>query len=438
MSRVDIAQAGDRAVLVSFETISAGALRARADQAERLPGVLKTIIGQSSLYVIFKGPLDLHAIREGMSGRVDDAPSTAIRRHVLSVSFHESYAPDLPEFLNRIGLGREAFFQRLARITLQARYLGFRGGFAYLDGWPQEWAMPRRPTSRPVSAGSFAIAGSVAGFYPIDTPGGWNILGRTNMELSIAPGDEIEIRPTLEVLAFAPRPAERRREIPGITIVQAPAAHVVSIESAFDVDAARHAARAAGDGVESLLLECALVAPRVQVRRDGFGSWYGADTDLRLNGVAVADVRQFEVRAGDEVTGGRIVGGMRGYLAIGTRRGDVQPLDRDDRLTIRAGRGPHDAGIDQIECEVTPKLDRVGIRMTPLVLLGIDVPADLPSCGMQCGTLQLHPDGTIVAMGPDHPVTGGYLQPMTVLSSEKWKLAQLMPGDRVRFVTHSP
>ena len=51
---------------------------------------------------------------------------------------------------------------------------------------------------------------------------------------------------------------------------------------------------------------------------------------------------------------------------------------------------------------------------------------------MQFGTLQWHPDGTLVAMGPDHPVTGGYLQPATVVSDDLWKLAQLAPGERVR------
>ena len=73
---------------------------------------------------------------------------------------------------------------------------------------------------------------------------------------------------------------------------------------------------------------------------------------------------------------------------------------------------------DDIECEVTPQLDRVGIRLRPLQPLGFTPPADLRSIGMQCGTVQLHPDGTLVAMGPDHPVTGGYLQPLTVLSAD--------------------
>ncbi|HEX6158707.1 MAG TPA: urea amidolyase, partial [Thermoanaerobaculia bacterium] len=104
------------------------------------------------------------------------------------------------------------------------------------------------------------------------------------------------------------------------------------------------------------------------------------------------------------------------------------------RLVIQAIRGPHDVGLEEVECEVTPQLNRVGIRLRPLRDLGITAPADLRSSGMQCGTVQLHPDGTLVAMGPDHPVTGGYLQPMTVIASERWKLAQLMPGERVRFV----
>jgi allophanate hydrolase subunit 2 len=102
---------------------------------------------------------------------------------------------------------------------------------------------------------------------------------------------------------------------------------------------------------------------------------------------------------------------------------------------IRAMNGPHDLGLTTIECEVTPQLDRVGIRLRPLRALDVHIPADMKSIGMQCGTVQLHPDGSLVAMGPDHPVTGGYLQPMTVLSTERWKLAQLVPGERITFVT---
>ena len=112
--------------------------------------------------------------------------------------------------------------------------------------------------------------------------------------------------------------------------------------------------------------------------------------------------------------------------------------ERGDRLTIHAIRGPHDIGLADVECEVTPQLDRIGIRLRPLHAIHAQIPADLKSIGMQRGTIQLHPDGTLVAMGPDHPVTGGYLQPMTVISSERWKLAQLQPGERVTLVAQPP
>ena len=439
MSRLNIAQAGDRATLVSLGEVSASELRARADQLERLPDVVRVTIGHSSLYVVCRQRPDVEAIRHALLKPIDLTSTQAVSRHVIAVSFHETYAPDLPLLLEAAGLTREAFLAALPSITLQARYLGFRGGFAYLDGWPQEWALPRRPTSRPVAAGSFAIAGAVAGFYPINSPGGWNILGRTNRDLSFTPGDEIRIEPTTELLQFRARPpAKRELAIPGIELLQAPAVHFVTVQSAFDREAAALAAMAVGIDTAEPLLECALVAPRVRFTRNGVGSWFGSDADLHVNGRAVSDIRQFDVRAGDELIGGRIRGGMRGYLATGELPGEVGSLQRRDRLTIRAMRGPHDIGVELVDCVVTPKLDRVGIRMTPLQQIAVDVPADLPSCGMQCGTLQLHPDGTIVAMGPDHPVTGGYLQPMTVLSSERWKLAQLMPGDQVRFVAHSP
>jgi allophanate hydrolase subunit 2 len=101
---------------------------------------------------------------------------------------------------------------------------------------------------------------------------------------------------------------------------------------------------------------------------------------------------------------------------------------------LRVVRGPHEAPELPREWIVTPQLDRVGIRLRPVIASPFGPPADLPSCGMQPGTLQWHPDGSLVAMGPDHPITGGYLQPATIVSDDVWKLAYLQPGDRVRFV----
>jgi KipI family sensor histidine kinase inhibitor len=62
--------------------------------------------------------------------------------------------------------------------------LGFAPGFAYLGPLPPQLVTPRRSTPRPrVPPGSVAIAGSQTGIYPLATPGGWHLLGRTDAPL---------------------------------------------------------------------------------------------------------------------------------------------------------------------------------------------------------------------------------------------------------------
>jgi urea carboxylase len=111
------------------------------------------------------------------------------------------------------------------------------------------------------------------------------------------------------------------------------------------------------------------------------------------------------------------------------------PINRPTSIHIIPG--PHDAPSLPEEWEVTNELNRVGIRLRATgnwQLPQTQLPKTLPSLGMQFGTLQWHPDGTLVAMGPDHPVTGGYLQPATIVTRDLWKLAQLAPGERLRLV----
>jgi hypothetical protein len=369
------------------------------------------------------------------------------------VSFHENHALDLAEFLSFVRISRDAFLQRIPSILLVARYLGFRAGFAYLEGWPAEWSMPRRSTSRNlVPGGSFAIAASMAGFYPVDSPGGWNILGRTAAPVNLfAPGDEIQMD---VVQTLLPAPAPTRVSVPHgeviadvispgqlTTIVTAPDWKRLDRGEApggpFDEDAAAIANAAVGNDPGAPLLECVLVGPKLRLRKK-----------LR---VAFCDG---ELNVREDVDIGRIRG-MRGYLAIeGGVAGDVKkgetlwsaaPWRRSERGTraaasrrtpkeIRIMLGPHDAPPLPTEWEVTPHMNRVGIRLRPLEKIDAKLPTEMLSCGAQFGTLQWHADGTLVALGPDHPVTGGYLQPATVISSERWKLAQLVPGDRIRLV----
>jgi allophanate hydrolase subunit 2 len=327
----------------------------------------------------------------------------------------------------------------------------------------------------------------MAGFYPVDSPGGWNILGRTNAALwdpnteppnRFAPGDVVELR-AVSIDRFDAAPVDRvvangdvvaEVVMPGqlTTIVGARewkrAAYGVSPGGAFDAVAAASANRAVGNG-DVPLLECVLVAPRLRFRVAKFAAF--------CDGSGV--VRTFTMSAGEELDIGRFHGGLRGYLAIKggidemraafaegpfvLRKGDelraaigvepsavAPPFDRRDLHVIRVVAGPHEAPPLPEEWEVTSELNRIGIRLRRRAGGGTagEPPAlhpttalhglrELPSCGMQFGTLQWHADGSLVAMGPDHPVTGGYLQPATVISEDLWKLAQLAPGERIRF-----
>jgi KipI family sensor histidine kinase inhibitor len=462
-----IAPAGDRALLVTLPDASAARVRAAAESVRAIAGVVAAIVGHESVYVI--GTSDADAVQRVIESAVV-ASSVATKRHRIAVSFHENHALDLAEFLSFVRISRDAFLQRIPSILLVARYLGFRAGFAYLEGWPAEWSMPRRSTSRNlVPGGSFAIAASMAGFYPVDSPGGWNILGRTAAPVNLfAPGDEIQMD---VVQTLLPAPAPTRVSVPRgeviadvispgqlTTIVTAPDWKRLDRGEApggpFDEDAAAIANAAVGNDPGAPLLECVLVGPKLRLRKK-----------LR---VAFCDG---ELNVREDVDIGRIRG-MRGYLAIeGGVAGEVKkgsplirpsgtfsPLPRGEgsrrdpspreagrgwsrnagpgegRKEIRIMLGPHDAPPLPEEWEVTPHMNRVGIRLKPLETIDAQLPTEMLSCGAQFGTLQWHADGTLVALGPDHPVTGGYLQPATVISSERWKLAQLVPGDRIRLV----
>jgi allophanate hydrolase subunit 1 len=471
-----VTRAGDRGLMAELGAgVTAAELHARAAALRARTNVIACIVGQQSLYVIFDGEPSID---------FDDVPPSAFapNAHRIDVDFS---GPDLDEFLDHIHLTREAFLQAVPSLRLTARYLGFRAGFAYLEGWPESWRMPRRTRSRNlVPRGSFAIAGVMAGFYPVDSPGGWNILGRTNAMLwnadteppnRFAPGDVIEIRPA-SIAHFDAQPSSNvRAEGEIIAEVTAPgqlttiagardwkrADYGVSPGGPFDAIAAALANRAIGNADDAPLLECVLVAPRLRFATSHRAAFCDGG----------GNVQTFMLLPGEELNLGRFHGGLRGYLAIeggidemrarygeapailksgmllratGTagvppavNRDSAENGGRDARgpREIRVIAGPHDAPPLPEEWEVTAELNRVGIRLRCLGAIEAEPPRELPSCGMQFGTLQWHPDGTLVAMGPDHPVTGGYLQPVTVVSEDLWKLARLSPGERVRFST---
>lgn len=91
---------------------------------------------------------------------------------------------DLPLVADHWGVDVPAVVERLRRTEFRVAFCGFAPGFAYLTGLPAELAVPRLATPRPrVPAGSVALAGPYAGVYPTASPGGWLLVGRTDLAL---------------------------------------------------------------------------------------------------------------------------------------------------------------------------------------------------------------------------------------------------------------
>ncbi|WP_405102117.1 allophanate hydrolase subunit 1 [Micromonospora sp. NBC_01412] len=91
---------------------------------------------------------------------------------------------DLPAVAGHWGVDVPEVVARLTGTEFRVAFCGFAPGFAYLTGLPAEWAVPRLPTPRPrVPAGSVALAGPYAGIYPGASPGGWLLVGRTDLTL---------------------------------------------------------------------------------------------------------------------------------------------------------------------------------------------------------------------------------------------------------------
>lgn len=97
----------------------------------------------------------------------------------IPVCYDESVAPDLRAMSESKQLGIwEIIALHTARVY-RVYTIGFLPGFSYMATVDDKLITPRKPRPVPVAAGSVGIAGAQTGIYPLDSPGGWHIIGRT-------------------------------------------------------------------------------------------------------------------------------------------------------------------------------------------------------------------------------------------------------------------
>jgi KipI family sensor histidine kinase inhibitor len=113
--------------------------------------------------------------------------------------------PDLGDVATHCGLDADDVVRRHAAAEYVVYFIGFQPGFAYLGGLDPSLHTPRRAAPRTlVPAGSVGIGGAQTGIYPLATPGGWQLIGRTTLPLFdpqaepptlLAPGDRVRFVP---------------------------------------------------------------------------------------------------------------------------------------------------------------------------------------------------------------------------------------------------
>jgi KipI family sensor histidine kinase inhibitor len=202
---------GDSAVTVEFGNEISTELNSRcinlaADlTATPFDGMLEAVPAYASVTVFFNNRLtQFDAVRKELEMRSSDlssSASTEITLVEIPIQISTDTAPDLDRVADYARLSIDKCLKIFLAQTYRVHMLGFLPGFAYMGEVDDVIAAPRLETPRTkVPKGSVGIAGKQTGIYPLESPGGWNIIGRTDMQMFdpaaespciLKPGDEV-------------------------------------------------------------------------------------------------------------------------------------------------------------------------------------------------------------------------------------------------------
>ena len=512
-----ILTASDRALLVESDDLTSSMALHHALEGADLPGVVELIPAARTILVRYD---PLRTTAADLSARIRATPVTSAATtsgDVVTVPVVYD-GEDLADVAELLHLSSEEVVARHTGATWQVAFTGFAPGFGYLVCDDPIFDVPRRASPRTrVPAGSVGLAGLFSGVYPRASPGGWQLIGRTEATLwdlhrdppaLFVPGTTVRFEAVDPVdldthdasaVLVDQRPTNRRIEVvraPLPVLVQdlgraGHAALGVSASGAADRISARTANRAVGNSEDAAVLE--LIGGGVVLRftAETVAAVTGAAATLTLTTddgtkVPITLGAPFAVEAGDELTVGapaaglRTVVGIRGGIvdepALGSRATDtlaglgpeprtagswidfgdphrapsaVHPgpaptteLPRTGEVTtLEITLGPRDdwftaAGLTALteqDWQVTPRSDRVGIRLHGERPLERAREGELPSEGAVTGAIQVPPDGQPVLFLADHPLTGGYPIIGAVTDRCLDLAGQLPPGALVRF-----
>ncbi|WP_059015307.1 allophanate hydrolase subunit 1 [Mycobacterium sp. M26] len=175
---------GDQALLLECESADEVLALTSALHRDPIPGVLDVVPGARTVLVKLAGSHVQATVRQRLTALAGEysADATGHRTEVVIDVVYDG--ADLPDVARHTGLDVAAVVEAHTATAWRVGFGGFAPGFAYLiDGDPR-LRVPRRSDPRTrVPAGSVGLAGEFSGIYPRQSPGGWQLIGRTDAVL---------------------------------------------------------------------------------------------------------------------------------------------------------------------------------------------------------------------------------------------------------------
>jgi KipI family sensor histidine kinase inhibitor len=189
----EIAPLGDRGLLIQWRGSRAAALDVVMAlhtnvRLKHVPGILDLVPGIDSLLVCYD-PLVVTPDRLQDLLLADELPTKPVSSlqgqiHTIPVFYGGQDGPDLPFVAQAAGLSESKVVALHTARPMPVLIVGFMPGFPYIGELPSTLRLPRRSEPRTaVPAGSVALANDQTGIYPRRSPGGWHLIGRTDVAL---------------------------------------------------------------------------------------------------------------------------------------------------------------------------------------------------------------------------------------------------------------
>ncbi|MCD7743961.1 MAG: 5-oxoprolinase subunit PxpB [Lachnospiraceae bacterium] len=191
--KVRILPAGDQALVAEFGdqidlamNDSVQALTERVRESG-LAGITELVPTFRSLLIYYQpSVIGYDALKEKIQ-LLAECPDTAIsaQRRILKIPccYGSHFGPDLADLERYTGIDRDEIIRIHSGTDYRVYMLGFLPGFAYLGGLDERIAMPRLSTPRlKIPKGAVGIGGNQTGVYPLESPGGWRLIGSTPLD----------------------------------------------------------------------------------------------------------------------------------------------------------------------------------------------------------------------------------------------------------------